>query len=385
MESVVGTRFEGQSGGAIELRVTTWAIVWTRACAMFALTWIVCVLPITAHSEGLVSNWDRVPVKLNRSDLSCPTAPTLSPDLKAKGYYVDSAFSVADPVRQEEYKEATDSYRSAGTKVMKLADLYRNTGDVGAAVCARNWLNRFSLDRALLGKMDGSQAHFYRAWMLSAFSISWLKVRDARIPIDPNMQQDILGWIDKLAQLTIQFQDRRYSGKKAPNNLHYWAGLGVMSAGIALDNRKYYDWGRKAFTSGANSVTDKGFLPAELARGKRALGYHIYASDPLVTMAELAAANGDDLYNANNGAVRRLVENVARCISDPALMTSETGVKQAGLGRRVHLGWAVPYTVRFGSPDLDRLLDKYPLRARLARGGEAPPAVCIESIAECKP
>ena len=44
-----------------------------------------------------------------------------------------------------------------------------------------------------------------------------------------------------------------------------------------------------------------------MARGQRALHYHLFAIAPLVTMAELAQANGDDLYGYDHSRLKLLV------------------------------------------------------------------------------
>jgi len=48
------------------------------------------------------------------------------------------------------------------------------------------------------------------------------------------------------------------------------------------------------YKDGIDEIAADGTLPLEMGRGQRALHYHLFALAPLVTMAELAAANGED-------------------------------------------------------------------------------------------
>jgi poly(beta-D-mannuronate) lyase len=92
-----------------------------------------------------------------------------------------------------------------------------------------------------------------------------------------------------------------------------------------------------------------------MARAGRTLHYHLYALAPLIMIAELAEANGIDLYSYNNGAIHRLVNLCIAGLRDPAIFAKATGVQQdivAGQYSGADIGWAVSYVKRFPSPQL---------------------------------
>jgi len=87
-----------------------------------------------------------------------------------------------------------------------------------------------------------------------------------------------------------------------------------------------------------------GTLPLEMARGSRALHYHLYALAPLVLLAEFGEANHMDLYARANGAVHRLVNTSVAGIQDPAPFAKATNVPQE-VPKTIsggQIGWAPP-------------------------------------------
>ena len=69
------------------------------------------------------------------------------------------------------------------------------------------------------------------------------------------------------------------------------------------------------------------------------------AAAPLVTTAELAAANGVDLYPEERGALGRLVERALSGLRDPAPFAERAGARQERPDRE-NLAWVAPYLHR---------------------------------------
>ena len=83
-----------------------------------------------------------------------------------------------------------------------------------------------------------------------------------------------------------------------------------------------------------------------MERKARALHYHAFALTPLIVMAEIAAARGEDWYQFEQGAVHRLTARTMAGISDPAGFDRLMGVAQE---RPVNAraGWLQLYQSRF--------------------------------------
>ena len=112
-----------------------------------------------------------------------------------------------------------------------------------------------------------------------------------------------------------------------------------------------------------------------MARGGKALHYHLYALAPLVLLAEFGEANGLDLYTFDHGAIHRLVNICVRGLTDPALFVAATGKpqEQSAQVSGDQIGWAPPYLQRFPNPELMRYVESAPSLSVFYLGGLPPP------------
>jgi poly(beta-D-mannuronate) lyase len=123
-------------------------------------------------------------------------------------------------------------------------------------------------------------------------------------------------------------------------------------------------------------IQPDGTLPLEMARGQRALHYHVFALAPLTSMAELGQANGLDLYNANGGALKRLVTVTASGLIDNRLFTAKANIAQdtpekSGLHSEDVI-WLEPWLIHYPDANLSRLLHSVPLKPFGYLGGYPP-------------
>ena len=154
----------------------------------------------------------------------------------------------------------------------------------------------------------------------------------------------------------------------------YWAGVELAAIGVAANDRRDFDWGMAAYDNGVNQIRPDGTLPLEMARGSRALHYHLYALAPLVLLAEFGETNGVDLYAHASGALHRLVNASVAGLHDPAPFEKATGVNQEvpKVVSGDQIGWAPPYVRRFPNPELTRLIKEAPSLSVYYLGGLPP-------------
>ncbi len=109
----------------------------------------------------------------------------------------------------------------------------------------------------------------------------------------------------------------------------------------------------KEYKVGANQVDAQGFLPNELKRQQRALAYHNYALPPLAMIASFALANGVDLRQENNGALKRLGDRVLAGVKDPEQFQARNGREQDMTDLKVDskFAWLEPYCTLYTCPD----------------------------------
>lgn len=347
------------------------------AAVSFSLTAGAVISAMAEHP--LRSPWDGNPVTLTAAAYTCPAAPEIKPDLVTDGFYRldDPTHSIIDPARQDAYRKSSGPVKAAGEAIVAAADTYRTTGSRQAADCALKLIAAMAEQHSLAGKMSSNQAYYVQGWVAGAVAISYLKIRDTHLAT-PEQAKSIAGWLVSIGEETKGYFDpRREKGTSdARNNHSYWAGVELAAIGVAANNRADFDWAVAAYDAGVKQIRPDGTLPLEMARGARALHYHLYALAPLVMLAEFGEANGLDLYAHYDGAIHRLVTVCLAGLANPEPFAKTTGVQQEVPAHPSgdQIGWAPPYVRRFPNPQLVKLIAAAPSLSIYYLGGLPPPA-----------
>jgi poly(beta-D-mannuronate) lyase len=303
----------------------------------------------------LRSLWDTQPIALTEAGYTCPEPPPFSKSLKVEGYYSDAHHSIVDPKKLLAERKATEAPTHLGDWTTKAADAYRNDGSHAAAACVYALLDAAALAHAWSDTMPTSQGSYEQKWLLGAVSVAYLKVRNSRVGT-PDQDKHIRRWLGTVASRAIDYVERKENNPESDawNNHRYWAGFAVCVAGIAIGDRGDYEWGISSYKAGVDQIQLNGVLPLEMARAGRALHYHVYALAPLIMIAEMAEANGLDLYHLRNDAIHRLVRLCIAGLQNPDIFSKATGVTQedAEVTSGIYIGWAVPYVKRFPNAQL---------------------------------
>jgi poly(beta-D-mannuronate) lyase len=292
------------------------------------------------------------------STASCPAPPAPVHDVYGVSYYTDALHSIADARKRAQNVEQLRPIREYLDGVTRLVDA-AVSGDRAAGSCAWTWLHAWADAGALDGKVN-NQGGYEREWTLGGLAIAFLKLRDTAVGDPSARPAGVSVWLAKVARTVAP----AYDGPRASRNNHaYWTGLAVAASGIAANDRALFDWGVAKYRVGVDQVAPDGTLPLEMARGERALHYHLYALTPLVMLAELGRANGLDLYAADDGALQRLVKRLVAGIADPQSFAAPAGAKQDitpdGALSTPDIEWIEPYAVRYPFPAATALLKRY--------------------------
>jgi len=284
-----------------------------------------------------------------------PLAPPIR-DLAGVSYYLDTSRSIADPTRKRQNEAAFAPLRGYVARVIDLADGWMESRPADPVYAARavEALAAWARAGALLGNVN-QQGSYERVWTLAGLALAYLKVRD--VPsVDPAARAAVDAWLVKVADAAKPGEAR--PGRMSDANNHAdWAALAVAAAGAGAHDRALYDWGLARGRVGIAQIRSDGLMPLELTRGAMALHYHLFALAPLVILAELAEANGADLYAEDHGAIGRLASRVIDGLRDPAPFAAAAGVaQQVRPPRGPDLAWAEPYYARFHDRRLIPLL-----------------------------
>jgi poly(beta-D-mannuronate) lyase len=145
------------------------------------------------------------------------------------------------------------------------------------------------------------------------------------------------------------------------NNHLYWAAWSVGAAGMALDDDSMFRWAIEKEKVGLDSIQADGTLPTELERGKKAYLYHLFAAMPLFMLAGAAERNGVDLFQENNGALKRLGDVSLKNLGHPAYFEQLTNEEQdmTRVGTPSDLGWVEIYRQHYADPRADAALREF--------------------------
>jgi poly(beta-D-mannuronate) lyase len=346
-----------------------------------ALLVLLLAAPLAARAaEPLHSPWDAQHIALTDTAYTCPDPPPFTKTLDAHSYYTDAHHSVIDPKLQEEERKATEAPTHLGQWATEAADKFLQSGSRAAAACVYSLLEAAAQAKAWTGAMPTSQGDYEQKWLLAGTSVAYLKVRNTGVGT-PAQDKNIQGWFRSLANRVTDYVDSKKNipNSDAWNNHRYWAGLAVCAAGIAISDKSDFEWGIASYKAGVDQIQPNGVLPREMDRAGRALHYHLYALAPLIMIAELAEANGLDLYSYDNGAIHRLVKLCIAGLANPDLFTKGTGVQQditGGPYSGADIGWAVPYVKRFPDAQLTQWISQAG-NTRFWQWGGLPPGAAL--------
>lgn len=275
---------------------------------------VAAALPVlaAAQEKAVRSPWDGKPITTTDAPYACPVIAHIAPDLVTDGFYRldDPTHSIIDPVRQEAYRKSSDGVKAVGLAVVNAADDYRTTGSRSAAQCAMGQILTLAQEHSLTGKMSSSHAYCVQSWVVGAVAIAYLKVRETGI-CDSTTKGDNRQMMQSVGEQTKRYYDaHKKLGQghgDGQNNHLYWAGVELAAIGVTANDRKDFDWAMRTYDNGVDQIQPNGSLPLEMARGRRALHYHLYPLATLVLLAEFGEANHLDLYAHANDAIHRLV------------------------------------------------------------------------------
>lgn len=203
--------------------------------------------------------------------------------------------------------------------------------------------------------------------------MAYLQAKPHAPGLDPARQEVIERWLQERMLATMRYFDEEAPPKASRNNLRAWAGLAAAAVAEATGNTEIRRWSADTVELVACQADEDGALPLEMARGHRALHYHLHAAGPLVVSAALLSGEGQDLFSLCDGAIHRIVAFVPAAFENPDFVNDKAGEEQTYFDgddlRGFEIAWAEAYLSRFDSPELVALVDPYRPLANSKLGG----------------
>ncbi len=219
--------------------------------------------------------------------------------------------------------------------------------------------------------------------------VAWAVVRDAP-EASPALRRRVEAWLARLAAAArARLEGQRPEEPTADNNHAYLAASAVMAVGALSGDDAAFALGLSTYRRALARMRPDGSLPAETARGARALWYQRQAIASLVTIAELAALQGYDLWGLEieGRSLHRAIRFLLDAIDDPAQVLAYAAenrspgpsadwrrqdlsfLERRGHGRH-YMAWVEAYRARFPTrPETAQL------EALLFRAGDPRPLV----------
>jgi poly(beta-D-mannuronate) lyase len=229
-----------------------------------------------------------------------------------------------------------ENWQKYTNNILHISDSYLKTKDLSErkilSACVLDQIYELSKRNILAEPKDSYidiQGEYERKWLLGSLFISYSKIM-GQMNLTPGKVVNIESWIDRAGGILNVKYDQHILGRPENTNNHlYWAAMALAVNGSILKNNTRFNRAIEYVKMGLDQVDVNGLLPLELARGKDAFVYHIFALQPLIYTAEITRLNNIDLYSYNNGALIRLVDLVIRSFEDYNNFTKYTEIQQA--------------------------------------------------------
>lgn len=325
--------------------------------SLFSVMAILTTASYSAMARELKSPFvaARYPLKVADSVSCTEKAPQPFVELDLLSIYDqdDESRSKIDPSRKKAYDAAMESARDFSSSVTKYSSNYvQSDGSrLYDAACALSFLDSWARADAL-SVLKTRQSALSSTRILAGSALAFLQVRDAAKVMKFDTSQ-IKAWLDRRAAAIMPVYTESGDLLSNKQNHRYWGGLAVAAIGVAIGNESYLKFGIYSYDVGVAQIQANGSLPLELDRKKRARDYHLHATAPLVMIAELARANGIDLYSTRGGAIHRLIDFDLRAVANPTEIEGLAQVKMAPIPkdgqylRGDRLAWIDAYFARF--------------------------------------
>jgi poly(beta-D-mannuronate) lyase len=246
--------------------------------------------------------------------------------------------------------------------VAAMSDAYVRTRppEASPAGCALDWLDAWALDEALLDRPRRAEAGRHRLRALAGLSLAYLKIRDED-SLPRERKELVEAWFAAAAHAALSNTLMRDAGEIDADGV-YWAALAATAAGAASGDRGLFDWG-VAHCRDALAGHDAIAAPT--------LRDDLQVLAPLVMTAELAKANGVDLYGEAERAIHRRIGRVRAALADGGWREANDRTSSVGETFGARFAWAEPYVARFPDAFLTRWITAYRPLSDPWLGGDA--------------
>ena len=231
--------------------------------------------------------------------------------LELEQFYSDPKFSVVNQAAEERNNARVKPVDDFMRSIEQAPDHTNNPADPAAMSCAYNAYRSWAEAGALTGEPPtfNSEGALKRSSYLVGLNLLALKFKAAGYPLD----QAILGWLYTLNAKNVNF----FEHGSNRGNLRVWSGaIAALHAVVDRDPifRRYQD---QVWHEAIAAIHDDGTIDAEMARGARALIYHMFSLSATLVLHDARRALGYPDAPADMARLHLLIDTVGKTLCDP--------------------------------------------------------------------
>jgi poly(beta-D-mannuronate) lyase len=262
--------------------------------------------------------------------------------------------------------------------VMTAAAAAFGEGDPDARETLTGNLRRWARGKALTKLKDRHENTYYSLERTLLPTIVAFGLVRSDPDLDRGERKEVERWLNRLVRLRGVKRPEETKGPISQMNNHRYLSDSVdMAWGALRGDDVLFRQGVESFLLALGQMRPDGSLPLETERGAKALWYQRQAVSSLVTIAEMAAVQGYDLYaiTVEGRSLHRAIDFLTRGIAEPELVMPYARANQKhgefanylvqdrgfmrtrGHGRH-YMAWFEAYRARFPEHETTRLLTR---------------------------
>jgi len=301
------------------------------------LTWMTIVIVLLEGSPL------RVTAQANNA---CPSYPPVM-YLNLAPIYRDARNSIPDTAAERQNSEQSAVVTNFMSYIENALDAPIGKGDSVAVVCAYKAFGSWAAAAALTEqpKHYNLQGTVKRDQVLIGLDLLALKFRALGYLINSTM----VNWLRTLNDQSIDF----YQHGSNRGNLYVWSGAAAALFALIERDSKSLQYQDQVWWNAISKIRDDGTIDGEMARGQRALIYHMYSFSATLVLRAAREALGYPQSPTSEARVKLLADKIGKTLCDPGIMGITAKATQEIPG-----DWGYRILVGFGrdllSEDWDR-------------------------------
>lgn len=250
-------------------------------------------------------------------------------DIDVKAFYTDKKNSIPDPVALKTRNEKLQPLRDFRDHLVKAADRVAQGNDTPLD-CALANLQRWVKADPFREASRTGEAVYAKTRFIYAVSMALMKIQNARPDVDLSGAKV---WLQRLAHTNIAEFPRF---QKAKNGLYFWTGAMAGAVWRLTDDPDLHTYARHVLTEANEQIYPNGTTKYAMARGQRALIYHLSVLNSFLAMEKLLNGCGDTACLTDRE--RTLARTVVAALRSPELFIAPSGSEQEAIEQR-SLNW----------------------------------------------